>query len=126
MVLQEYSNGPIVDKPRYLRSVNALCRLIRENGAQPVIYASWAYKEDSPKLATMNMSYAEMDAALHAACHEAAAQNNALIADVGRAFTASRDLLELYEPADDYHPTREGAAIIAHEIIRCIERAGRA
>lgn len=126
VVLQEYSNGPIVDKPRYLRSVQALCSMAREAGAQPVIYASWAYKEGSPKLATMDMAYADMDAALYAACHEAAEANGALIADVGRAFTSARDLLDLYEAADDYHPTREGSLLIAETIIRCIEAASRA
>lgn len=121
VVLQEYSNGPIVDKPRYLRSAEKLCILARNAGAQPVIYASWAYKEDSQKLATMAMSYADMDAALQSACREAAQANHALLANVGQAFTASRHLLDLYEAADDYHPTREGAVVIAQEIIRCIE-----
>lgn len=125
VVLQEHSKGPIVDQPRYLRSVEALCRLAREAGAQPVIYASWAYREGSAKLASMDMSYAEMDAALSAACHEAAAANNALIAEVGRAFTSTRHLLELYEPADDYHPTREGSLLIAHTLMQCIQQDAR-
>lgn len=124
VVLQEYSNGPITDKPRYLRAVEQLCALARAAGAAPVIYASWAYKEGSDKLATTGMTYAQMDAALTVACHEAARLNHALVADVGRAFTATRSLLSLYEPADDYHPTREGSVVIAHEIIRCISCVG--
>lgn len=122
VVLQEYSNGPITDRPRYLRSVQQLCELARTAGAVPVIYASWAYREGSDKLASTGLSYAEMDAALTDACHEAACLNHALVADVGRAFTAARDWLSLYEPSDEYHPTREGSVLIAHEIIRCIEQ----
>ena len=125
VVLQEHSKGPIVDQPRYLRSVEVLCRLAREAGAKPVIYASWAYKEDSPKLATMSMSYPAMDAALHASCLEAARANQALMADVGSAFTSTRHLLELYEPADDYHPTREGSLLIAYTLMQCIQQDAR-
>lgn len=124
VVLQECSYGPLVDRPRYLRSVQALCDLARRAGDVPVIYATWAYREGSDKLASTGLSYAEMDAALTDACHEAARQNHALVADVGCAFTATRDQLSLYEPADDYHPTREGSIVIAQAIIRCIEAQG--
>lgn len=120
VVLQECSYGPFTDQPRYLRSVKALCDLARRAGARPVIYATWAYREGSAKLATTGKTYAEMDDALYSACHEAAALNDALVADVGRAFTAVRPWLNLYEAADDYHPSEAGSAVIAHEIIRCI------
>ena len=125
VVLQEQSFGPIGKQEEFLESVEELCERIRKAGAKPVMYATWAYKEGSEKLAGTGMSYEEMDSALYAAYHRAAQENDALTADVGTAFTRLRDMLELYTP-DDYHPTETGsmlAASIIAEAIRQNEKA---
>ena len=46
VVLQEMSNGPIVSKESFLKSVARLCEKIRSAGAVPVLYATWAYKNE--------------------------------------------------------------------------------
>ena len=121
VVLQEQSFGPIGRRTEFMQSVAELCRLIRQAGARPVMYATWAYRDGSEKLAGTGLTYEEMDSALYESYHTAAEANDALTADVGTAFTQLRDTLSLYTP-DDYHPTEAGsmlaAAVLAQTIMR--------
>lgn len=120
VVMQEQSILPVKSPTSFLRSAEGLCRLIHKNGAKPVFYATWAYREGSAKLSGTPYSYQEMDDALYRAYHQAAKENNALIADVGRAFTSLRGILSLYEQADDYHPTQAGSTLAAGVIASVI------
>ena len=79
-----------------MRNVSALCNKIHENGATPLLYATWAYKRDSEKMASMSLSYDEMAAQMFEAYHEAADRNNALVADVGQRFYELSETQELY------------------------------
>lgn len=120
VVLQEQSNAPALRRAAFLKSAAALCALIRENGATPVFYATWAYREGSEKLASTPYTYAEMDAALTDSYRCAAQENVALMAEVGTAFTQMRGIVHLYEP-DDYHPSEAGSVLAASVIARTIE-----
>lgn len=112
VVLQEMSNAPIVTKPRFLQAVSGLCAKIRLAGAVPVLYATWAYQKDGPAMQKMNVSYDEMYRLLYEAYHEAAEQNNALIADVGKSFYEKSNTDGLY--ADDgCHPNEAGSRLAA-------------
>lgn len=42
VVLQEMSHGPITTPKSFFSSVKLLCEQIRENGAVPILYATWA------------------------------------------------------------------------------------
>jgi len=121
VVIQEYSNGPIFRRDAFFKSVRELCRLARESGAVPVLYATWAYREGSEKLAGMNMSYQKMADTLSEAYHSAAEENGGIVADVGKAFTDVREFVELYKE-DDYHPSAAGAVLAAETIARAIEK----
>ena len=124
VVMQEQSKAPVFAKKTFHSSVKELCALARAAGAKPLLYASWAYREGSEKLASTGISFMEMDAALYESYHEAAEQNDVLVADVGKAFLALRGLAELYEP-DDYHPSEAGSVLAAETIARVIENAER-
>lgn len=119
VVLQEQSIAPVKNKESFLKSVRALNALIRENGAVPLLYATWAYREGSEKLASTSLSYEEMDRALSESYHQAANETGALIADVGKLFSAVRPILNPYS-SDDYHPSEAGTALAAGEIARTI------
>ena len=86
VVLQEMSNGPITSRESFLNSVASLCEKIRAAGATPILYATWAYRKDCDKLEEMGLEYDVMAAQLSEAYHEAADQNEALIAEVGKRF----------------------------------------
>lgn len=120
VVLQEQSRAPAAAREIYLDSVRRICALVKQAGAKPVIYATWAYRDGTEKLATTQMSYAEMDAALYEGCWQAAQENGALIAKVGSAFTQFQSLANLYED-DDYHPSEAGSILAAYTIARTIE-----
>ena len=127
VVLQEYSTGPIRSPERFRQSVRALCGQIRENGAVPVLYATWAFKKGGKKLAESGLDYEEMFRALYEAYHAAAEENGALIADVGKRFYEQADQDGLYA-SDDYHPSPEGSRLAAKELAATIlrhEREGR-
>lgn len=121
IVLQEQSNAPALKPGLFHPSVKKLCEIIRENGAKPVLYASWAYREGSEKLATTGMSYDEMDQAMYESYHKAGSENGALVADVGKAFTLFRQWVDPYEKTDDYHPSEAGSLLAAHVIARVLE-----
>ena len=121
VVLQEISNGPIRYTKSFLDSVGKLCQQIKQKGATPLLYATWAYQKGSQKLAAMQMEYEEMFWKMHHAYHQAAEQNHALIADVGRRFYELSDQEVLYA-ADGVHSNERGARIAAHTIANVIKQ----
>lgn len=123
VVLQEYSNGPILEAEQFYHSVEALCEKIRKNGATPLLYATWAYHADAPKMADVGMNRDEMFDALYDAYHKAAKDNDALIADVGEAFRKVSATTELYDEQDRYHPNLEGSTLAAKVIAETIKKS---
>ena len=124
VVLQEMSNGPIVSRDAFMKSVGKLCTWIKEKGAVPVLYATWAYQRDSKLMADMGISYDEMAQGLYDAYHEAADLNGALIADVGIRFHELADTQDIYLE-DGLHPNEAGSRIAAG-IIADVIKADRA
>ncbi|MGI6172980.1 MAG: SGNH/GDSL hydrolase family protein [Christensenellales bacterium] len=121
VILQEQSIAPVAKKDAYFKSVRLLAEKIHRNGAVPILYATWAYREGSEKLRATGLSYEEMDRALWESCHMAAEKYGCLVADVGRRFTQLRALLELYED-DAYHPSEAGSLLAATEIARALPK----
>lgn len=115
VVLQEYSTGPITTPERFQDSVRALCEQIRENGATPILYATWAFKKDGKKIKESGLDYEEMYRGLYDAYHTAAAENGVPVADVGKAFYEYANDMELYA-SDDYHPSHDGSRLAAETI----------
>ena len=124
VVLQEYSTGPIRSPERFRQSVRALCGQIRENGAVPVLYATWAFKKGGKKLDESGLVYEDMFRGLYDAYHAAAPENSALIADVGKCFYEQPDEAGLYA-SDDYHPSPAGSRLAAEELAAQIRRNER-
>ena len=121
VVLQEMSHGPITAPGSFFASVERLCRQIRENGAIPVLYATWAYQKGGAKLTAKGWDYDEMAQKLSEAYHKAARENHALIADAGRRFYACSETQNLYA-ADGVHPNELGSHIAAQSIAEVIQQ----
>lgn len=119
VIVQEMSNGPITSKEKFMTNLSKLCGLIRENGAAPVIFATWAYENNGKQLKKFGMEYEEMYTQLHETFHEASRQNNCLIADVGEAFNQTSDQNCLYAP-DGSHPGKAGTELAARIIAQVI------
>ena len=67
----------------------------------------------------MPFSYEEMYRKMYEAYHQAAEQNDALIADVGKAFFERSQSVDLYA-ADGCHPNMEGTRLAAQVIAETI------
>ena len=118
VVLQEMSHGPVTSPKSFFSSAAQLCAQIRQNGAVPVLYATWAYQKGGAKLAAKGWDYDEMAHKMSEAYHKAARENHARIADVGQRFYELSDRQDLYAP-DGIHPNAQGSRIAA-EIIAAI------
>ena len=120
VVLQEMSHGPITSPKSFFSSVERLCGQIRENGAIPILYATWAYQKGGAKLTAKGWDYDEMACKLLEVYHKAAQENHALIAHVGRRFYERSDTHNLY--ADDgVHPNDLGSRVAAETIAAVIQ-----
>ena len=119
VVLQDQSQGPITNGEDFRRAVDALCPMIRAAGATPVLYATWAYRDATQRLSDTGLSYADMLAKLTEGYTAAAEANDALLAPVGKAFSDTRKLLDLYVE-DDYHPSQTGSLLAAMTIAKTI------
>ena len=119
VVLQEYSNGPVKNREAFMRSAAELCAKIRACGGTPVLYATWAYEKNGPKMAGMDCSYEEMAQGLKEAYHAAAEENGALVADVGQRFFEQAEEKCLYN-RDSYHPSEEGSRLAARTLSEVI------
>ncbi len=121
VVLQEQSRNAFTNPQDYQQSVAALCALIRENGATPVIYETWAYRKGSEMLSSTGLDHDAMQEALTRAARTAAESNSALLAQVGQAFHASAENLLL---PDDFHPNEQGTALACQVICDVIRNDG--
>jgi len=119
VVLQEMSNGPITSKASFLKNAGLLCDKIRKSGATPLLFATWAYRRGAAQYEEVAMDYESMAAAMYASYHEAAEQNEALIADVGQRFFELAETEELYAE-DGSHPNERGSRIAAETIAAVI------
>lgn len=124
VILQEQSFAPVGSFEAFSKSVKALSSLIKENGATPVLYATWAYREGTEKLRSTGLSYTEMADSLRNNYSKAAKETGALMADVGTLFTKIRAIVNPYEK-DDYHPSEAGTILAASEIARVIRENER-
>lgn len=121
VVLQEMSNGPVTSRSRFLSSVNQLCRQIRDAGAVPLLYATWAYQEGCPKLDALGITHEEMALQMAQAFQEAAEETHIRLADAGQRFLSAPDPAALYAP-DGIHPSPAGTRLAADAIVAALEQ----
>ncbi len=119
VVLQERSDGPVRFRKAYLRSVAAICGQVREIGAVPVVYATWAYAPGCPKLQGLGHDCGGMHAALQSAFMEAAESSDAILANVGEPFYESNDAEALYG-SDGVHPSEAGTLLTVEVLAAAI------
>ena len=116
VVLQEMSHGPITAPGSFFASVERLCRQIRENGAIPVLYATWAYQKGGARLSAKGWDYGGMARNLSAAYRRAAEENRALLADVGRRFYQLLGTQDLYA-ADGVHQGDKALQVHGNRVV---------
>jgi len=114
IVLQDQSFNPANKPDDFLNSVKTLCEQM--NGkAKFLFYSTWAYRDQTEKLAKTGMTYSEMLTALTASYRKAADIHHGIHVPVGDAFalsTAEHSEIDLYT-ADNYHPSSCGTYLAA-------------
>lgn len=106
VVLQEYSH-PFVPEEEYFESVRTLVPWIREAGSRPVLFLTWARKNEPEKQEEMTKAAEKMSE-----------ETGAILAPVGREWWRYRKSwpdLELYQ-SDGAHATRAGSDFAAKMI----------
>ena len=119
VVIQEMSSMPIDDKDQYLQDLSTLVDLIRERGAEPIIYGTWAYDTGRWGAAARGMTVQEMHDALQASFQEASELTGAPIANVGQAFADAGFDASLYDE-DGKHPSLKGSQLAADIIAEVV------
>ena len=116
VVLQEMSNAPATTPDAYRRTVVSLARVVRDAGAVPVLYGTWAYREGSAHLARLGLSYGEMHARMAETFALASSESAALLANACDAFFETDDPTLLYA-RDGVHPSEAGTRLVARILV---------
>lgn len=119
VILQEMSHGPISSPQGFFTSVKRLCEWIHAKGAAPVLFATWAYEKGGAKLAAKGWDYEDMARQLAQTCRQAAEENHALLAEVGKRFYEFSPTHHLYA-ADGVHPNEAGSQLAAEVIAKTL------
>ncbi|HHU95992.1 MAG: hypothetical protein QM237_06780 [Bacteroidota bacterium] len=104
VVLQEYSMGAIEQSDSLKLYAKLFCEFIKENGAVPYLYQTWAREKVPQYFETIEKVYAEV-----------AEENDARLVPVGRAWrlaNQSRPNIQLFD-ADGSHPSNLGTFLAA-------------
>ena len=115
VVLQEQSMTPAVNTGAFYTGVKRLDKKIRENGATPVLYATWGRKQGSGDLTAYGLTAETMTWKLAAAYEHMGQTYDIPVAHVGLAFwdiIQNQKGLTLHDP-DMSHPSAEGSYLAA-------------
>ena len=121
IVLQDQSFNPAGRPDDFLASAVKLCENMN-GGAKFLFYSTWAYRDNTEKLAKTGMTYTEMLNALTASYQKAADIHGGIRVPVGNAFALSAETnpgIDLYTP-DDYHPSPCGTYLAACLFYRAV------
>lgn len=130
VVLQEQSQVPSLPgehQESYYKAVQKLCTAIKQSGARPVLYLTWARRDGDPQNPQINPDFATMQDRLTQTTREAARRNDALVVPVGEAWRAVRtehpDLGAALYAQDGSHPSPQGSYLAACVFLRSLLNA---
>ena len=115
VVLQEQSITPAVARDLFRKGTEGLVPAIRAAGAEPVFYATWPYRDGSPKLDATGLDYLEMLRLLTEGYRKESEFWKAETVWVGEPFVRFQELnptFSLYMP-DHFHPNAAGSYLAA-------------
>ncbi len=104
VILQDHSMGPILNPDRFHKYADLFCDLIKESGAKPYFYLTWARKKVPQYEKVLNREY-----------HKAATRNDVQVIPIGLAWAQAlktRPGVEIYSH-DGSHPSELGTYLTA-------------
>lgn len=124
VVLQEQSNNAVKNTVGFYDSVRVLNELIKENGAELVLYSTWGYgekKTSSPKLTDIAPTTEDMEMAIRAAYAAIGDELGARVARAGAAMTYALKNTDIVLYENDYtHPTMSGSCMAAMTLVNAM------
>ena len=114
VVLQEQSHTPVSDPESFFSAVEALHKMIEENGARTYLYATWGYSALHPKLSLYGADTLDMEKRLRNSYMKIAKRLGITVCQVGAAMSYAYlyGVTGLYKE-DHYHPDACGSLIAA-------------
>lgn len=122
VVIQEQSSRPVSDPALFYDGARALDKLIKENGAKTVLYATWGHQTGHSLLSSMGWTNESMTWDLAAKYTAIGEELDALVAYAGLAFYdvyAGNKGVNPYH-TDKKHPSLEGSYLAALTIFATI------
>jgi hypothetical protein len=111
VVLQEHSLGTLNEKDSVIKYEKLFCDFIKEHGAKPYVYLTWARENAPQNQDIINKVYAEVGK-----------ENKAEVVPAGKAWALARQWLpeiKLYD-ADGSHPSKIGTFLTACVFVKSI------
>jgi len=108
VILQENSMGTIQQPDSTIKYAKLLCQLIKESGAKPCLYMTWAREKVPQYQDEITIAYSKI-----------AKENGAILVPVGKAWQLAlklRPTINLYDP-DGSHPSSLGAVLSAYVFV---------
>ena len=114
VILQEQSVRPASNPEAFYAGARKLVDMVRQTGAQPVLYATWGRQTGSDKLTELNMTNETMSWALAAAYATIGKELDVPVYYAGLAFldVNTDTKIDLYD-ADKSHPSYVGSYLAA-------------
>jgi hypothetical protein len=111
VVLQGYSMSTILEPDSLRKYLKLFCNYVRENGAEPYFYNTWAREKVPQSQKTIDSVY-----------YSIATETNATVVPVGQAWEQAKKLrpdIKLYEK-DGSHPSKFGTILAAYTFVATI------
>lgn len=124
VILQSHSLDPVRNRDGFLAAGEKLIELVREAGAEPLLFETWARDEQNKIYRFGRAGYGpdEMQEMVHDAYAELSRRSGAQVIDVGAAWLATRSQdpdIDLYA-RDLAHPNKTGSYLTATVIFTAL------
>lgn len=126
VVLQGHSRRPVLKETAqsFQQSIDVLSKIIRESGAEPILYMTWGRRDGDLSNREILPNYNVMQSLLSTAYRSAAVRNSVLLAPVGDVWSKVRrkdEMLgdDLYSN-DGSHPSVKGAYLVSTVLYQVI------
>lgn len=117
VILQDHSSRPYTNKTSFINAVSDLTTYIEGKESIVILYSTWAYRDNSDKLASTGLSYDDFYQRLTDGYREAASLNNIDVVPVGTIFYqlyTDHPEINLLSTTDDFHPNASGSFVAAY------------
>lgn len=120
VIMQDMSHLAATNPAAHVRSVAAMSKLARSHDASPLLYGTWGYQIECPRLEKLGMTAEEMCELMSVGGRQAADAACVPLVDMASIAAQYEKPEDLYA-ADGIHPSESGSLLIANRIASLVE-----